>query len=356
VPFSQRPGNIYSFITAPKEGAASKVSITLVGDMGITNANDTYNSLLALRNQTDFFLHIGDLSYADDYYLRPEVAVLNTYEGTWDAWQNWMAPITSAVPYMVLPGNHEAACQEVEYTLCPPGQFNFTAYRSRFRMPSAESGAGQVHSMWSSFDYGLAHFVLLNTETDFPNSPDGVGTALGAGPFGGNGSGNPSLLQWLDSDLKKANDNRHKVPWIIVLGHRPIYNSGQGQETTSGAVRAAFEPLFLQYSVDLYICGHLHHYERLFPIGNGTPEPFSGNVYLNPKFPTYLINGAAGNDERHDSGAKNATISAVFDDQDFGYSRIFVHNSTHFQAQFFHSSDGALGDDFWIIKSNNSLT
>ena len=40
-------------------------------------------------------------------------------------------------------------------------------------MPSVESGAGDVQSMWSSFDYGLIHFVLIDTETDFDGSPEG---------------------------------------------------------------------------------------------------------------------------------------------------------------------------------------
>jgi len=56
-------------------------------------------------NGTDFFLHIGDLSYADDFYLRPN----NTYEGSWDAWQDLMAPITSAAPYMVTQHKHQKA-------------------------------------------------------------------------------------------------------------------------------------------------------------------------------------------------------------------------------------------------------
>jgi len=41
-------------------------------------------------------------------------------------------------------------------------------------MPSDESG-GQGN-FWYSFDYGLAHFITLDSETDFPvglQSPDG---------------------------------------------------------------------------------------------------------------------------------------------------------------------------------------
>jgi len=261
-----------------------------------------------------------------------------------------MEPITSRVPYMVIPGNHEASCQELlTDNFCPPGQFNFTAFRNRFRMPSHESGAGDVNSMWSSFDFGLIHFVLLNTETDFPDSPDGPGSALGAGPFGGDGTSNPSLLAWLQNDLQKAQANRQQVPWILVLGHRPVYAS---DNTQPKSVRLAFEQLFIEYKVDVYICGHVHYYERLYPIANGIPQVYAGNVYEKTTFPTYVINGAAGNDERHDSAPQNRTISAVLDDTDFGYSRIFLPNRTHLQLQFYHSSDRSLGDELWIVQVN----
>jgi hypothetical protein len=44
-------------------------------------------------------------SYADDFYLRKN----DTYEGSWNRWQDLMTPITSASPYMTLPGNHEVS-------------------------------------------------------------------------------------------------------------------------------------------------------------------------------------------------------------------------------------------------------
>lgn len=33
-------------------------------------------------------------------------------------------------------------------------------------------------------------------------------------------------------------------------------------------VRNAFEPLLLQYSVDAYFAGHIHWYERIWPMNN----------------------------------------------------------------------------------------
>ena len=47
---------------------------------------------------------------------------------------------------------------------------NFTAFQNRFRMPGPETGG--VGNFWYSFDYGLAHFISLDGETDFAYSPE----------------------------------------------------------------------------------------------------------------------------------------------------------------------------------------
>lgn len=38
-------------------------------------------------------------------YLRTN----NTYEGSWDTFQDLMEPVTANIPYMTLPGNHEVS-------------------------------------------------------------------------------------------------------------------------------------------------------------------------------------------------------------------------------------------------------
>jgi len=55
--------------------------------------------------------------------------------------------------------------------------------------------------------------------------------------------------------------------------------------------RLAFEPLFKQYGVDLYLAGHTHAYEREAPIYNNTIDPAGLN---NPSSTWYIVNGAAG--------------------------------------------------------------
>lgn len=151
-----------------------------------------------LLSEVDFYYHLGDLSYADDYFLRKD-----TYEGAWNKWSNIMQNITSQKAYMALPGNHEATCNEVMPFFCDQHLRNFSAYLHRVRMPAVESGA--VNNMWYSFDYGMVHFISISTETDIPNAPDS-NFWLNAGPFG-------DQLGWLEQDLIKANQNRHITPW-----------------------------------------------------------------------------------------------------------------------------------------------
>jgi len=300
--------------------------------MGLANSQDTYKQVSSsgVLQSTDFFIHIGDVSYADDWYLRPG----DDYEGSWDKWQTWMQPVSSTKAYMTLPGNHEVTCTEATPFVCPANQRNFTAYRHRFRMPCAESGG--LANLWYSYDYGLVHFVKINAETDFPGSPSGPGSWLNGGPFG-------DQLTWLRKDLDAAAANRKNVPWIVVFGHRPWYGSASKCTTC----QAAFEPLFQRYGVDLYFSGHVHYYERLWPIKDGAPTQKN---YVEPTAPVYIINGCAGNVEGHSHGTQDKAVSAYLNQDDYGFGKLSLVNATTLDWQFFRATDGALTDRATIIK------
>lgn len=321
-----------SFVTARAAGDETPFTVLVVGDLGLANSANTIKQMQLSQADIDFNIHLGDLSYADDFYLRSN----NTYEGSWDAWQDEMEPITANAAYMTLPGNHEVTCTEVTPFLCPHSQRNFTAYRHRFRMPSLESGG--VENMWFSYDYGSVHFIHINTETDFPNSPMGPGTWWNGGPFG-------DQLAWFEADLADAVKQRSNgvTPWIIVCGHRPLYSS----KANGTAVINAFESLLIQYKVDVYYSGHVHWYERLWPLNAG--GTIAQRNYDNPSVPVYIIEGAGGNVEGHNVGAE-LDMDAVLDQSDFGYGKMMVANSTHLRWQFFGATDGALLDEVWINK------
>lgn len=147
---------------------------------------------------------------------------------------------------------------------------NYTAYQHRFRMPGQESGG--VSNFWYSFDYGLAHFIAFDGETDYPYSPEwpfardvkngetkpkeSETYITDSGPFGTvNGSiyENESYEQyrWLEEDLAKI--DREKTPWVIAMSHRPMYSSQVSSYQKN--MREAFEGLFLKYGVDAYLSG-----------------------------------------------------------------------------------------------------
>ncbi|KAJ9201185.1 hypothetical protein DTO021D3_6091 [Paecilomyces variotii] len=435
-----------SFKTARAAGEGKAFSIAVLNDMGYTNAQGTFAQLNKASDELAFAWHGGDLSYADDWssgimpcasdwpvcyngsstslpgegpipddYKTPlpagevpnqgsprggDMSVL--YESNWDLWQQWMNNLTTKIPYMVLPGNHEASCSEFDgpnnvltaymnedkanstapksaltYYSCPPSQRNFTAYINRFRMPGSETGG--VDNFWYSFDYGLAHFIALDAETDFAYSPewpfirdvDGKDIlpsendtfVTDSGPFGkidNNEYKNNKAYQqyqWLVKDL--ASIDRQKTPWVIVMSHRPMYSTQTA--TYQSDVRNAWEELLLKYKVDAYLAGHIHWYERLLPLGtNGTIDTASivnkSTYYTGTgRSLTHIINGMAGNIESHstlDPGQKTLNITAVLNQEDYGFSKFTFHNANKATWQFVKGDGSGFGDELTLIKKH----
>ncbi|WKT52526.1 hypothetical protein QSH57_003040 [Fusarium oxysporum f. sp. vasinfectum] len=444
---------VLSFTTAQATGNPSQFSIAINNDMGYTNAGGTYKYMNQAMDDEDglaFVWHGGDLSYADDWYsgiiqcnasvwpvcyngsfsslpnndTNPDyfdtplpaheipnqgsprggdVGVL--YESNWDLWQQWMNNITMKIPYIVLPGNHEATCADhdntpyvlssylnenktnttmsgdnpnatLTYYSCPPSQRNFTAFQNRFFMAGDKSGG--VGNFWHSFDYGLVHFKI-NLCDDYETDALEEETYLlsgkahplrnethitDAGPFGyidGSVKDNKAYeqYQWLKEDLHKV--DRCKTPWVIVMGHRPMYSSHGGNYHLH--LREAFEKLLLKHKVDLYIAGHVHWYERLKPIRNcdvDTRSVKSPNTYeVNPGYSmVHLINGAAGNIESHSTinmSQPLPNITAHRNLTSFGFSKLTVYNATTLSWQFIQGHDGLVGDELTVLK-DPSLT
>ncbi|OJJ99134.1 hypothetical protein ASPACDRAFT_43795 [Aspergillus aculeatus ATCC 16872] len=435
---------VLSFKTAREAGDKGSFSVAVLNDMGYTNAHGTQKQLIKAANEgTAFAWHGGDISYADDWYegtlacesswdvcyngtstelpgdlplpdeyKKPlpageipnqggpqggDVSVI--YESNWDLWQQWLNNVTVKIPYMVMPGNHEAACAEFDgpgniltaylnddiangtaaedklnYYSCPPSQRNFTAYQHRFRMPGEETGG--VGNFWYSFDYGLAHFVSIDGETDFANSPEwpfaedikGNEThptaeetfITDSGPFGAvDGSykdtKNYAQYKWLQQDLAKV--DRSKTPWVFVMSHRPMYSSAYSSYQLN--VREAFEGLLLKYGVDAYFSGHIHWYERLYPLGANqtidTASVVNNNTYIanNGKSITHIINGMAGNIESHSEfsdGQGLTNITAVLDTVHYGFSKLTVKSETEVKWQFIRGDDGSVGDEVTLLK------
>ena len=163
---------LLSFTTAPTAGDSKSYVVAVNGDMGLTQMQEGATQRLmrdwVSDGRIDWFMHVGDAGYADDW----QEIFGSTYESVQEEWMNKMAGIWTERVYMLGPGNHEASCSEVTPFICPEGQKNFTSYRTRYRMPPPAGSTG-VGNMYYSFDYGLVHWVVIDTEVDYPSAPEG---------------------------------------------------------------------------------------------------------------------------------------------------------------------------------------
>ncbi|KAI1864660.1 hypothetical protein JX265_008384 [Neoarthrinium moseri] len=312
----------------------------------------------------EFVIHPGDLAYADDWVLKVKNLFdgTNAFEAILENFYDQLAPIAGRKPYMTSPGNHEANCQEIPNLtgLCPNGQKNFTDFMNRFgrSMPTAfpSTSADETAKVnankakmlanppfWYSFEYGMVHVTMIDTETDFPDAPDQPGgeKGLNAGPFGAIGQ----QLAFLEADL--ASVDRTVTPWVVVGGHRPWYTTSGGEDCSE--CQDAFESLFYKYGVDLGVFGHVHNSQRFMPVMNNTADP---NGLNDPKAPMYIVAGGAGNIEGLSSVGTKQNYNAFAYSDDFSYAKVSFLDANNLQVDFIRSATGQVLDSSKLYKSH----
>jgi len=151
----------------------------------------------------------------------------------------------------------------------------------------------------------------------------------------------------LEKDLQRAQANRHNVPWIMVGAHRAFYTSyGLNTDPT---FQTYFEPLFLQYHVDLIFTGHIHWYERMYSLSNNTIASLS---YDSPPAPVYILTGSAGDIEGLTTGpVKKQNWTVYFDNTHYGVNRVTVYNNTVTRVEFVDSYTGNTLDEIVLTKA-----
>lgn len=242
-------GKDFTFKTAVPPG----VPFTFAA-FGDTRSNHEAHLSVVLQmrlTRPAFILHVGD------------AVAKGGRDSDWDEYfkvigeKSW---IGAAVPYYYALGNHEG---------------NHANYYDYFELPRNNP---EKTEQYYSFDYGDAHVICLNTETDF---------APGSAQY-----------SWLQGDLERSQSAR----WRIVFFHRPPYSSSK--HGSSMKARNAFAPLFERYGVRLVFSGHDHNYERSVPV-NGV---------------TYIVSGAGGAPLYSPKGESWTAFKA----SEFGYCKIDV--------------------------------
>jgi PKD repeat protein len=154
-------------------------------------------------------------------------------------------PAMQIAPYYPCLGNHE---------------HNSPLYYQYFA--ALPQGGGGAKIEWYSFDYGTAHFIILDS-----NAPFVPGSAQ---------------YLWLVNDLQSTT-----AEWRFVMHHHPVYSSGP--DGPHPDLQTYLAPLYEQYHVDIVFTGHDHLYERSFRngvtyivSGGGGADLYPPNVHPNP--------------------------------------------------------------------------
>jgi hypothetical protein len=258
-------------------------TLVVFADMGTTQHAVTITRLLADR--VDFFdgvLVAGDLSYADG---DPKV---------WDHWGELISPVAQHRPWITALGNHEyeACCGDTQYT-------------TRLMLPR-----------YYSLNLPLVHVTVLDIEEVTPDSLQ---------------------YKWLVQDLQSANQNRVQTPWLVILSHKPLYctNTEYCDSKSQRTLRTILEPLLKTFHVDLYLAGHVHAYERTYPIHNGVVHSKTGTIHL--------LVGTAGAPLHKKWGSPTSWSAARMAHHGWGFLRA---NTTHLFWEMFRSDGPELVDYF----------
>jgi len=264
-----------NFTTLPEPGIQDRpMTIGLWADVGQTNISVMNMEYMLNKVNPDFVMLHGDLSYADAYWP------------LWDTWQRLMEPLFSTKMHLWCNGNHEFNS----------GNENNVAYMFRFATPFEESESPTFE--YHAFEAGLVHVITLASFARFDKQS--------------------VQYRWLMRALERV--NRTRTPWLVVQFHVPWYCSVLGTGSRL-LMREAMEDLIYKYGVDLILVGHVHVYERTYPVYNNQTNPCGA---------VQLVLGDAGNREGPSLPFIDPQPSwSAFREGSFGVGKLVVYNHTH---------------------------
>ncbi|MCO5239033.1 MAG: metallophosphoesterase [Chitinophagaceae bacterium] len=281
----------HTFQTAVKDSSA--FAFTIFSDSQIDAADPgAWGRVVgeALKERPNFALHAGDLvdlgyrkkDWVTDFFL-PARNFMNT------------------IPIYTIPGNHEHdAAWYYQYLYVP-------------------------QPYYYSFRYGNAEVFMLDT-----NQYQEEGT---------------DLYGWLEQALAKST-----AYWKFVVHHHPPFSSDEDdfgntrlEAATSGDDEVqSLTALYDKYDVDIVFYGHIHTYERTWPILSNKTVNENGVIYINT--------GGAGGRLENPAPIRSWFTNKLRTVHHFGYVRI---NGSTLEYQAI-DENGVLFDSFLLTESRKN--
>ena len=211
-------------------GADDAFSFAVFGDTQKNPRITAKIAKLAWERRPNFVVHVGDV--VDNGPDKRE-------------WVNELfgpcAELFGRVPVYPCIGNHEK---------------NHAFYYRYFSLPAPE--------YYYRYRYGNADFFSIDT-----NKPVGPGS---------------EQYRWLDAELARSD-----AKWKFVYHHHPAYSSDnddygdtfKGKASTEGDMNARkLVALYEKHNVDIVFNGHIHVYERTWPLRAGKVDLRKGVLYI----------------------------------------------------------------------------
>jgi len=295
----------FSTIIQPSSAAAAAAAaatISTVGDWGCnSNTQKTVNNIK--DKDPDLILALGDYSY----------------QSTAKCWFDKIKPIDSKTEINI--GNHDDDTKKL-----------LNSYLNHFGLSK----------QYYSFNFQNVHVLTLATQLDYKSGS--------------------KQFNFVKNDLQEASKNPD-IKWIIVNLHRPIYTSPNSCSASScegsKTLRDVYHPLFDKYDVDLVLAGHVHNYQRSFPIKYNDDKPSkptitssNKNNYNNPGGEIYAVVGTGGINF-HGLTGKPSFIASQQDIR-FGALELKITGKGNMLEGTFYGNDGSVKDKFSITKSGKS--
>ena len=242
----------FSFITIADVQASDDNSFKL--------ASDVVRGALQTQPESEFLVMLGD--FVND----------NTNE-EWDMYFDNFSFVHNKLSFVPVSGNHDG---NINGSIT--SKFNEDRFRRTFCLD--ESDNVFVSGVNYSFDYGNAHFAVLNTNDMWPMSQ--------------------AQKNWLINDMSGSDSQ-----WKILLSHRSLYSAGKNiNKPDTVILRQQLIPIIDSLGIDIVFAGHDHMYLRTNPVKNDkiAEASYITEVYkgeetvfaLNPKGAVHILPSTAG--------------------------------------------------------------
>ena len=227
--------NVGTFKTSPTGNKAfSFIALTDTQAADASEATISANTIeqaLKTVNNAEFIVHTGD------------IVETGGTESQWDWLLNDSTNSLLNTTIMPAAGNHE--------TYASSASSASSVLVDHFNLPIV-TGENTSTGDYYSYDYGNAHFIVLNTNDN----------SSGAGPLSN------AQINWLKADVAKSNKQ-----WKILSMHKGIYTTGKHLDDADIiASRAQLVPIMDQLNIDLIFQGHDHTYARSKFLASGVAQ------------------------------------------------------------------------------------